>query len=288
MVPHRIEAGGEQLADAGEHVQVEERVAVGVGGGKLLGKEAVGADLRADGGRFVAMHAVGENLVVVQVARHGRNLQQPGRGVVVACVAHEQRGAVLGKVGEVAGEPVGELGVEVFGERQEGKRDHDLGKRGAVGDIERPGRGGEAKQKVGEQRGGACGPGRGLAGLDVCRGGEHGHIECEREQIGRGGAGERDRGGGEDADAVDLGEVGPGGGRLGFRWTQAGCGGEGGGCDEETAAVEHGQVGLRRSLACLGWPRFVSDRNCRRCPAGAGDCSHDNLSSASVIMGHPV
>lgn len=53
VVPDALEWGGEQKTDGGEHIQIEEGVAVRVWGGELAWEDAVGDDLGADEGGFV-------------------------------------------------------------------------------------------------------------------------------------------------------------------------------------------------------------------------------------------
>ncbi|XWK65517.1 hypothetical protein RBB80_17630 [Tunturiibacter gelidiferens] len=64
VLPDALEAGGEEEADGGEHVEVEEAVAVGVWCGEFVGEGAVGDDLGAEGGGFVLVAECGEGAVV--------------------------------------------------------------------------------------------------------------------------------------------------------------------------------------------------------------------------------
>src|SRR5947209_6562661 len=55
VVPDALEARGEQVADASEHIQIEERVTVRPLGGELMLEVAVGCDLRTEGDGLVLM-----------------------------------------------------------------------------------------------------------------------------------------------------------------------------------------------------------------------------------------
>ncbi len=75
VVPEALEAGGEELAGAGEEVEVEEGVAEGVGGGELVGEEAGGIDLGPDCDGFEVVAEVGEDGVVGGEAGVGCGLE---------------------------------------------------------------------------------------------------------------------------------------------------------------------------------------------------------------------
>jgi hypothetical protein len=115
VLPDAFETGGEQVADGGEHVEIEEREAIGCGGGQFAGESAFAGDLGAEGGGSELVTESGEGAVVFGVeASAGGGLQEPGATVVVSCVAGETGEAGRGEPFEVVSEPLlndGEVGV---------------------------------------------------------------------------------------------------------------------------------------------------------------------------------
>ena len=139
VVPDAFEARGEQQADAGEHVEIEQRITVGRWGTEFVLEHALGGDLPAQGDGAEVMTEVGEGGVLGagdvalgdgQVGKGG-GLQQPRSLVVILAVAGAggQAGpAVLGggEPVEVGGEPCvygGEIGLGQRGGGGPGRED---------------------------------------------------------------------------------------------------------------------------------------------------------------------
>ncbi len=205
------------MAGAGEQIEVEERVAVGVGGGELLRERAVDVDLVAQGGLAEELAAVFEGVLVAVEAGEGGGDEQPRGGAVVLGVAGDHRGAVAVEPG-VGGLEPGTDGVPVIlgqgiAVDEEGESAREFGEGDEVDD-----RGGGG---VGGAGGVACvvegGFEEGIAvdevGADVLRG-AGGVLRVGAEEIGRGEAG---GGGGEVAQTACLGaeELGVLGGARG-------------------------------------------------------------------------
>jgi len=121
VVPDALEAGGEEVAGGAEEVEIKEGVAVGVGGGDLLGELAGGVELGAEGDGAEAVAEGVEGGVVGGEAGGGEvgaggGLEEPGAAVVVLLVAGEGGEGILGEPLEVVGEPEAEGGEVVWGE----------------------------------------------------------------------------------------------------------------------------------------------------------------------------
>ena len=91
VVPDALEAGGEEEADGGEHVEVEEGVAVWIVGGEFVGEGSVGYDLGAEGGGFVLVAEGGEGAVVLYFGEvgDGGGLEEPGGSEVALGISGE-------------------------------------------------------------------------------------------------------------------------------------------------------------------------------------------------------
>jgi len=110
VVPDALEAGGEEIAGGAEEVEVEEGVAVRVGGGDLVGEFAGGVELGAEGDGAEAMAEEVEVGVVRGETGGGEmgaggGLEKPGAAVVVLLVAGEGGERVFGEPFQVVGEP---------------------------------------------------------------------------------------------------------------------------------------------------------------------------------------
>ena len=172
VLPECFKAGGEEIAGGGEEVEVEEGVAVGVGGGELVGESAFAGDLGAESDGFELVAEAGEGGVVGEEAGVSRALEQPGAADMVLAVAGEAGQAGDGEPLEEVSEPGfdrGEvLGGEGFGAGQKGDGLGDLCQGGGFGDA--VGVAGRVKSFGGVvERGLHAGCGRDEPGLEVLR-----------------------------------------------------------------------------------------------------------------------
>ena len=92
-LPDALETGGEQNADPGEHVEIEERVAIGVRRGEFMGKRAISSNLSAYGAGLELMAESGEWRVISNLGEMGdrSSLEEP-RGAVLALVVARKAG----------------------------------------------------------------------------------------------------------------------------------------------------------------------------------------------------
>jgi hypothetical protein len=125
VIPDALEAGGEEIAGGGEHVEVEEREAVRVGGGEFAGEGTLGRDLSAESCGSELVAEGGERAVVFSVeAGAGGGLQEPGTAIVVSHIAGEASETGGVEPFQVVGEPLldgGQVGLgDGFGDGEKG------------------------------------------------------------------------------------------------------------------------------------------------------------------------
>jgi hypothetical protein len=136
VVPEVVEGRVEQLAGAGEQIEVEECVAQRIGRGEFLRKGAVGVDLVAQGGRAQAVAAVVESFFVALRTRERGDDQEPRGGAVVFGIARNDISVFrVEPEKEIAEESVGcrEGGVGK-GIDEEAQGDGELGEGDELGD----------------------------------------------------------------------------------------------------------------------------------------------------------